>query len=121
MKLKTAVPALACAAALGTVVAGGTAAAAPATARPAAVARAAAPATCVYAEAKESVKIRNARKVNATALGLLPKGALGCRTSTPTTAGESYDLCGVKDNAWSEITYRGSRGWIPRGCTVNRA
>ncbi|WP_438488859.1 hypothetical protein [Streptomyces sp. S186] len=121
MRLKTVVPALACAAALGTAVAGGTAAAAPAPARPAAVAPVAAPATCVYAEAKESVKIRNARKVNATALGLFPKGSLACRTSTPTTSGESYNLCGVKDNAWSEITYRGIRGWIPRGCTVNRA
>jgi hypothetical protein len=72
-------------------------------------------AACVYAEAQESVKIRNSKKVNSTALGLFPKGKTACKVGA-TEEGGSYDLCGHKGKTWMKISYRGIRGWIPYYC-----
>ncbi|MFF9818971.1 hypothetical protein [Streptomyces sp. NPDC014006] len=68
-------------------------------------------------QAKESVKIRNARKLNATALGLFPKGKKGKYASCAVEDGQKYSLCGWKnDYRWTKINYRGTVGWIPTAC-----
>ncbi|MFJ9410031.1 hypothetical protein [Streptomyces sp. NPDC101393] len=113
MRLKFLAPALASAALLGTFLSTPAAAAGAS----ATTAAAPAPAACVKVIAAESVKIRKSKAVNATALGLLPKGYSACTTGKPASAGGSYDLCGFKDNSWKEITYKGITGWIPYYCT----
>ncbi|MFI9049058.1 hypothetical protein [Streptomyces sp. NPDC053427] len=117
MRLKFIAPAVASAALLGTALTSGVATAStPGTAHTAAVATAAAPASCVRAEAQESVKIRTEKKVGATALGLFPKGKTACIVGGLASEGGSYNLCGHKDNTWLKISYAGNRGWIPYFC-----
>ncbi|MFI8497427.1 hypothetical protein ACIGFK_02715 [Streptomyces sp. NPDC085524] len=71
------------------------------------------------AVAHENVKIRNAAKVNATALGLLPKGAKATYAACQVSLAGTYSLCGWKgDNRWSYITYRGVKGYVPLACVV---
>jgi hypothetical protein len=68
-------------------------------------------------QAKESVKIRNARKLKATALGLFPKGKKGKYAACSVSYGQNYTLCGWdNDNRWTKINYRGTVGWIPSAC-----
>ncbi|MFI0787843.1 hypothetical protein ACH4Q6_19865 [Streptomyces lydicus] len=119
MKRKTTAGIIASAALLGTALTGGAATAAtPTAAHATAAAGTATAASCVYAEAKESVKIRNAKKVSATALGLLPKGKKACITG-PSATGGSYTLCGEHSSYWMQVSYSGIKGWIPMMCTVN--
>ncbi|MFH8681438.1 hypothetical protein [Streptomyces lydicus] len=119
MKRKTTAGIIASAALLGTALTGGAATAAtPTAAHTTAAAGTATAASCVYAEAKESVKIRNAKKVSATALGLLPKGKRACITG-PSATGGSYTLCGEHSSYWMQVSYSGIKGWIPMMCTVN--
>jgi hypothetical protein len=115
MRLKFLAPALASAALLCTAMS--TPALAADHSASAATTAAPAPAACVHVIAAESVKIRKSKAVNATALGLLPKGKSACTTGKPSSKGGSYNLCGSKDNTWQEITYKGIRGWIPYYCT----
>ncbi|MEU9418091.1 hypothetical protein [Streptomyces sp. NPDC051000] len=71
------------------------------------------------ATAHESVKIRKTAKVNATALGLLPKGAKATYVTCGVKLAENYSFCGWKnDNRWSYITYRGIKGYVPLACVV---
>jgi hypothetical protein len=83
-------------------------------------ARAAASAACwkgKTAQAKESVKIRKSKKLNATALGLFPKGKKGKYAGCEVSYGQTYTLCGWdKDNRWTYIEYRGTKGWVPSAC-----
>lgn len=67
--------------------------------------------------AKESVKIRTAKRLNATALGLWPKEAKAKNTGCIQN-GENYKLCGRPTQPlWLPIDYRGTRGWVPLACT----
>ncbi|MFJ9850913.1 hypothetical protein [Streptomyces sp. NPDC101150] len=117
MRFKFIAPAVASAALLGTAMTSGVATATtPGTAHTATVSAASAPASCVRAQAQESVKIRTAKKVSATALGLFPKGKTACIVGGLASTGGSYNLCGHKDNTWLKISYAGNRGWIPYYC-----
>ncbi|MFH8789035.1 hypothetical protein [Streptomyces roseoverticillatus] len=75
---------------------------------------------CTYGKltALESVKIRTDRKLNATAVGLLPKGksGRGCDSTGTGLSGQSYNLCGKKDNSWVLLGYAGHEGWVPTAC-----
>ncbi|PSJ25349.1 hypothetical protein B7P34_28685 [Streptosporangium nondiastaticum] len=86
----------------------------------AADARVTAASSCSYntLTALESVKIRTDRKLNATAVGLLPKGksGRGCDSTGTGLSGQSYDLCGKKDNSWVILSYGGHEGWVPTTC-----
>ncbi|MBF6045566.1 hypothetical protein GO001_10075 [Streptomyces sp. NRRL B-1677] len=86
----------------------------------AADARVSAAASCSYdtLTALESVKIRTDRKLGATAVGLLPKGksGRGCDPTGTGISGQSYNLCGKKDNSWVILSYGGHRGWVPSAC-----
>ncbi|MEU9123711.1 hypothetical protein AB0C96_28270 [Streptomyces sp. NPDC048506] len=108
-------PAVVSAALVGTAFIGGTATAATPGAARQVVAAGTASASCVSAEAQESVKIRKDKKVSSTALGLFPKGAKACTVGSSQTGG-SYNLCKHRDNTWTKISYRGIRGWIPYYC-----
>ncbi|MEU6824017.1 hypothetical protein ABZ921_25585 [Streptomyces atriruber] len=68
-------------------------------------------------KAKESVKIRKARKLNSTAVGLYPKGAKAKWAACEVKYGQTYSKCGWhNDNRWSYINYRGTKGWVPTAC-----
>ncbi|MFJ6751007.1 hypothetical protein ACIQNI_22880 [Streptomyces sp. NPDC091266] len=111
MRLKFLAPALASATLLGTFLS--IPAAAAGASATTVTAAASAPADCVKVIAAESGKTRNAEAVNATALGLLPKGCSALTTGKPVRARGSYDLCGFKDDSWKETTYKGITGCIP--------
>jgi hypothetical protein len=68
--------------------------------------------------AKESVKIRKSRKLNSTALGVWPKGNTAKQASCKDVSGQGYDLCGWEKNLWTYVNYRGTKGWVPAGCTL---
>ncbi|WP_058042324.1 hypothetical protein [Streptomyces roseifaciens] len=80
----------------------------------------AAASSCSYGTltAVESVKIRTTTKLNATAVGLLPKGksGRGCDSTGTGQSGQSYNLCGKKDNSWVLLSYAGHEGWVPTAC-----
>ncbi|MFF2926645.1 hypothetical protein ACFVTP_30260 [Streptomyces celluloflavus] len=119
MKMKRLTPALTGAVAAGLLIlASGTASAATAQTSATTVQ---AKAGCVLnpAVAHESVKIRKTTKVNALALGLLPKGAKATYVTCGVKLADNYSLCGWKnDNRWSYITYRGIKGYVPLACVV---
>ncbi|MEV4926322.1 hypothetical protein [Streptomyces roseoverticillatus] len=83
-------------------------------------ARVSAASSCSYGTltALESVKIRTDRKLNATAVGLLPKGksGRGCDSTGTGLGGQSYNLCGKKDYSWVLLSYGGHEGWVPSAC-----
>ncbi|QLE74470.1 hypothetical protein FGW37_25310 [Streptomyces rectiverticillatus] len=83
-------------------------------------ARVAAASSCSYntLTALESVKIRTTTKLDATAVGLLPKGksGRGCDSTGTGQSGQSYNLCGKKDNSWVLLSYAGHEGWVPTTC-----
>ncbi|MGW2818994.1 hypothetical protein [Streptomyces sp. NPDC001415] len=98
----------------------GAAAASPSPSAPAAKSHSAAARQC-YAQAQESVKIRVAKKVGATALGLLPKGATA-KAQCTLEQGERYSLClnwaEPSSTAWSFVDYQGIRGYVPGACAI---
>ncbi|MGW0538161.1 hypothetical protein [Streptomyces sp. NPDC003032] len=69
-------------------------------------------------KAKESVKLRAARKVNATAIALIPKGEWTSWCASSDYSGETYHLCGKTSNKWSYMGYKGRKGWVPSMCLV---
>ncbi|WKX70916.1 hypothetical protein [Streptomyces sp. XD-27] len=69
-------------------------------------------------KAKESVKIRASKRLNSTARGLFPKGGLAKQAKCGDEKGQSYDLCGWEKNLWTYLDYRGTKGWVPAGCTL---
>ncbi|MEV8022561.1 hypothetical protein AB0O76_40970 [Streptomyces sp. NPDC086554] len=75
---------------------------------------------CSYAKltAEESVKIRTKTRLDATAVGLLPKGKVGrgCDSTDTGQTGQSYKLCGERDNSWVYLSYAGKKGWVPTAC-----
>lgn len=88
--------------------------------RAAASAHAASTPACVKGQvtkAKESVRIRKSRKLKSTSLGLFPKGKKAKWAACSVEYGQEYSLCGWdKDNRWTYIDYRGTRGWVPTAC-----
>ncbi|MFJ8466635.1 hypothetical protein [Streptomyces swartbergensis] len=72
-----------------------------------------------YVKAHESVKIRKSKKVNSTALGLLPKGKKAKLLKCSVDLAGTYSLCGWDDdNRWHHISYRGIKGYVPLACVV---
>ncbi|MGX2995282.1 hypothetical protein JNUCC64_13465 [Streptomyces sp. JNUCC 64] len=68
-------------------------------------------------KAKETVKIRTAKRLNATALGIWGKGRGGdvCNDGR-SQAGESYRLCGKSSNQWYYGRVGSIKGWVPATC-----
>ncbi|MEV5877306.1 hypothetical protein AB0L75_24325 [Streptomyces sp. NPDC052101] len=98
---------------------GGTANAAPTTHSASTVTQVAAESCPWTAKAHESVRIHKDKKLNSTALGLLPKGAKPKLLKCEVSIGGTYSLCKWKDdNRWDYISYRGIKGWVPLACVV---
>jgi hypothetical protein len=110
--------ALVTAALVGTTLTGGSAVAGGLDARAASAAAAANCSSYVSPiKAKESVKIRNAKRLNATALGVWGKGKKGdvCNDGKA-SAGESYTLCGKTSSKWYYGRVGSIKGWVPATC-----
>ncbi|MFI0452694.1 hypothetical protein [Actinomadura sp. 6N118] len=76
----------------------------------------AAPARTCKLKALESVKIRKTMNINATALGLFPKGKTA-KSGCITRDGGEYKRCGRSWPTWRWVDYPGvPRGWVPYAC-----
>ncbi|WP_327155685.1 hypothetical protein [Streptomyces tubercidicus] len=66
-------------------------------------------------KAKETLRIRKSPKTSSPAVALFPKGKMGCYQGD--VEGQKYKRCGKTYDMWTEVTYRGNRGYVPQACT----